>query len=278
TVSTVRSWSRKAFWTKNRSHKARIAGLYFASAMVSLFSATRNTLLNLAFPQRCHSCAAQVGNDFFGVACSDCWEHTTFFENSEELCSKCGAISSVSGLAVACRNCTDHQYDDARSIGIYEFAMSATVLHLKRCPVIPRILFDQMSSILASQAFGDCDFIVPVPLSAKRRAERGFNQAEHIASHVSEKLGIPIDAQSLSRKLHTPMHRASMDKKARELSVKNAFEVIRPKLVAGRSILLVDDIFTSGATVSNCAKALKKNGAARVSVFTLARAPIGQTS
>lgn len=68
------------------------------------------------------------------------------------------------------------------------------------------------------------------------------------------------------------MRRASMDKKAREQSVKNAFETIRPKLIEGKAILLVDDIFTSGATVSNCAKSLKKAGAKRVEIFTLARA------
>jgi predicted amidophosphoribosyltransferase len=63
-----------------------------------------------------------------------------------------------------------------------------------------------------------------------------------------------------------------MDRKAREQSVKNAFEVIRPKLIEKRSILLVDDILTSGATVSNCARSLKKAGAQRIEVFTLARA------
>jgi len=200
------------------------------------------------------------------------------FEDSDGLCPKCGAKSPVSGSAFACRNCTDHHYDAARSIGIYELAMSASILHLKRFPVIPRVLLDRMPLTLNNAVFGGCDLIVPVPLSAKRRAERGFNQAEHIAGRVASVLDIPVDASSLSRKVHTAMHRASMDRKARELSVKNAFEVTRPKLIEGRSILLVDDIFTSGATASNAAKALKKKGAARVSVFTLARARIGQTS
>jgi predicted amidophosphoribosyltransferase len=63
-----------------------------------------------------------------------------------------------------------------------------------------------------------------------------------------------------------------MDKKARELTVRNAFEVVRPKLINGKNIVLVDDVFTSGATASYCAKVLKKNGASRVNVFTLARA------
>ena len=66
-----------------------------------------------------------------------------------------------------------------------------------------------------------------------------------------------------------------MDQKARELSVRNAFEVKRPKLIAGKNVLLVDDVLTSGATASDAAKVLKKAGAARVYVFTLARAVMG---
>jgi predicted amidophosphoribosyltransferase len=63
-----------------------------------------------------------------------------------------------------------------------------------------------------------------------------------------------------------------MDQRARELTVQHAFEVVRPKLIDGRNLVLVDDVLTSGATASACAKVLKKNGASRVTVFTLARA------
>ena len=68
------------------------------------------------------------------------------------------------------------------------------------------------------------------------------------------------------------MHRIGMDEKARELTVRKAFEVTRPKLIEGQNILLIDDVFTSGATASYCAKVLKKHGAAKVNVLTLARA------
>ena len=245
--------------------------------MVSFLPSVRNALLNLAFPQRCHSCKASVDDDRLGVACSMCWEHTHLFESSEKLCPKCGSAGSAEEAVSFCPNCTDHSYDSARSIGIYERALSACILNLKRVPVVPRLLLDRIPQILDSAEFSECDLIVPVPLSAKRRAERGFNQAEHIASHVSKILDRTVDTQSLSRKTHSPMHRASMDRKAREQSVKNAFEITRPRLIEGRSILLVDDIFTSGATASNCAKALKKKGAISVRVFTLARTRVGQT-
>ena len=88
----------------------------------------------------------------------------------------------------------------------------------------------------------------------------------------AENTGITIDKLSLSRKIHTPIHRAAMDRKARDLTVRNAFEISRPKLVNGANVLLIDDVFTSGATASQCAKVLKKAGAKKVSVLTLARA------
>ena len=116
------------------------------------------------------------------------------------------------------------------------------------------------------------DRIVPVPLAKERQIERGFNQAEIIGAIASRIARIPLDHLSLARSLHTPIHRIGMDQRARELTVQNAFEVVRPKLIKGRAILLVDDVLTSGATASYCAKALKKNGASRVDVFTLARA------
>jgi competence protein ComFC len=102
--------------------------------------------------------------------------------------------------------------------------------------------------------------------------ERGFNQAEVLTQFLSKKTSIEADDKSLVREIHTPMHRAAMDKKAREATVKNAFAVTRKHFIESKKILLIDDVFTSGATVSSCAKVLKKNGAAKVYVMTIARA------
>jgi len=102
--------------------------------------------------------------------------------------------------------------------------------------------------------------------------ERGFNQAAVLARVLANQTQIMLDEQTLVRKIHTPMHRATMDSKAREAIVKDAFEVKRQNFVKGENILLVDDVFTSGATVSNCAKILKDKGAEQVYVLTVARA------
>ena len=239
-----------------------------------MFKALQNSLFSLVYPQECTACSRQVENIYDGVACSECWSATRIFSGNEMLCNKCGAFfgNEAAPVPVFCRKCDDHHYDKAAALGVYENALSASIINLKSSPVLPARIKKLIPAVITRSDFGSTDVIVPIPLSKQRRLERGFNQAEIIASHISRITGIPIDTASLARNLHTPKHRVAMDNRARELTVKNAFEVVRPKLIAGRNILLVDDVFTSGATASNCARVLKKNGAGKVNIFTLARA------
>lgn len=171
-----------------------------------------------------------------------------------------------------CHRCDGHFYDRAISIGLYERALASCVVALKSEPYVPEHLRELVTDAFARSPFYDADLLVPVPLSRARRIERGFNQAEVVANVIADFAGIPIESQSLVRRSHTPMHRAAMDRRARELTVEDAFAVNHSESVAGRSIVLVDDVFTTGATVSGCAKVLKKNGARKVGVLTIARA------
>jgi ComF family protein len=239
-----------------------------------MFKALQNSLSSIIYPQECAVCGRHVDSLADGVSCSGCWRETRFFTGSEMLCDRCGAFfgDKAAPAPVHCRKCDDHLYDKAAAAGIYEKALAAAVRHLKSTPSLPGRVRTLLNSAYLPPAFDNVDLIIPIPLSKHRRLERGFNQAELIAGPISKRLRSPIDGQTLTRKLHTPIHRIGMDQKARELSVRNAFEVTRPKLVAGKSILLIDDVLTSGATVSNAAKVLKKSGAAKVYVFTLARA------
>lgn len=234
----------------------------------------RNSLLSLIYPQECRVCSGIVKDHDDGVACRECWDATRIFNGSEMLCDKCGAFFGEKApfVKVFCHQCDEHHYDKAAAVGIYEKALAASIVNLKKVPVVPKHLQSKVADYRGLDRFAEVDLILPIPLAKLRHLERGFNQAALIAELISRLLRIPLDKQSLTRKLHTPMHRIGMDKKARELTVKNAFEVTRPKLIAGKNILLIDDVFTSGATASACAKVLKKNGADQVSVFTLARA------
>jgi len=113
--------------------------------------------------------------------------------------------------------------------------------------------------------------VVPVPLHPQRLQMRGFNQASIIARALAGSLPLPINEVSLIRTSHTERYRAGLDAKGRSDTVAQAFEVVYPQLIAGEKILLIDDVFTTGATAATCARALIENGADRVFVLTIAR-------
>lgn len=234
----------------------------------------RDSLLSLLFPQPCQNCSGIVESAADGVACSTCWEATRIFDGSEMLCAKCGAFfaEKAAPIAVYCRQCDDHHYDKAIALGTYENALAAVIINLKNQPVLPARILGYIARTACLRELVLSDVIIPVPISIQRRKERGFNQAEVIAVAVSTPFGLDVDAGSLTRTAHTLLHRGGMDQKARDMSVRKAFDVVRPKLIEGKRVLLVDDVLTSGSTASYCARALKKHGAVEVNVFTLARA------
>ena len=234
-----------------------------------------HSFLSLIYPQECNVCHGEVESPDDGVACSACWTETRIFDQSETLCTKCGAFlfgARNSLSPTQCHRCEDHDYDFAFAVGVYELALSASVLRLKRVPHVPSRLKRLLTDAVVGSPISADTVIVPVPLSKRRLHERGFNQAERLARSISHDAGFRLDLQSFVREADTPMHRVGMDAKAREKTVRGAFRVTRPKLIDGRSILLVDDVFTSGSTASVCAKTLKENGAAIVNVVTIARA------
>jgi len=239
-----------------------------------MFQKIYDSLLTLAYPQVCHVCLESVETSADGAACRKCWQKTRIFSGQETLCAKCSAFlrEKPSNFQAFCHKCDDHFYDAAQSVGLYENALAASVLYLKREPFVAQALKNLFISAFEVSPFQDSTAIIPVPLSKRRFLERGFNQAEVLAGILSKRFNLKIDKQSLARKIHTPLHRTGMDRRARELTVENAFEITRPNLVKGEKILLIDDVFTSGATTSYCAKALKKKGADKVYVLTLARA------
>jgi ComF family protein len=177
-----------------------------------------------------------------------------------------------SASSPSCGRCESHDYDKARAVGTYDRALQSHVIALKSSPHLPGKLKNELMAAFERTGFANADLIVPVPLSKKRAVERGHNQAGVIGKYISSRTRLAFDGGSLERTIDTPMHRVGMDRKARELTVKNIFKVARPRIVNGRNIVLIDDVFTSGATAAACASVLKKNGASKVFVFTLARA------
>ena len=196
-----------------------------------------DALLAVLYPQSCRMCGGSVERYRFGVVCESCWKPQIF---------------------------TDHG-----SIGWYEGALRETVLVLKREPHLPQHLVELVFE--ASRRF-EVTRVVPVPLHEERLRSRGFNQAAIIGREMSRALCVPMDEISLVRVSSSEKHRTGLDAKGRSDSVAKAFAVRHPRLIVGDDVLLVDDVFTTGATVSACAAALTEAGAKSVVIFTLARA------
>ncbi|MEZ5345505.1 MAG: ComF family protein [Pyrinomonadaceae bacterium] len=232
-----------------------------------------DSLLSIVYPQECHVCGNSVENSRFGVACSDCWSQTKLFSGGESICFKCGKLQSLKTAEeeTFCRECDDHYYDSARAAGVYEGALAGSILHLKREPYISSHLRGIVEESFFRSSFLNADRIIPVPLSKRRLFERGYNQAGLLAKILSDKTGIVLDQASFIRTKHAAVHRAGMDRRGRELSVERSFDVSRKAFIKDKTILLIDDVLTSGATASICAKTLKRYGARKVFVFTAAR-------
>ena len=128
---------------------------------------------------------------------------------------------------------------------------------------------------MADFSFPDVDFtdyslIIPVPLHIKRLRERGFNQSLLLAHAIERKRQIPLNFSLLKRHKFT-LTQTGLNKIERKKNIKGAFEVSDKKKIAGKNIILIDDVYTTGATINECAKTLIKAGAQKVTVLTLAR-------
>ncbi|HEU5460619.1 MAG TPA: ComF family protein [Pyrinomonadaceae bacterium] len=236
-----------------------------------------DAILTLAYPHACTICGYSVEQYKFGVVCEACWNATSIFTGTETICWKCGVPAVVDAISippdeVRCRRCDSQAFTAARAIGLYEGALRESVLLLKRQPHLSRHLERLLVIAARRDPVNTATRIIPVPLHRKKMKTRGFNQASILAHAVSKPLGLPLDEVSLFRVSTSEKYRAGLDAKGRQDTVAGAFEVRHPRLIANEDILLVDDVFTTGATVSACAEALTRAGAKTVCVLTIARA------
>lgn len=225
-----------------------------------------NAVLTLAYPQICVICGRSVEQRRFDVACESCWKGTRIFADDDEICWKCGSPGS------ACGRCKPLTFTVARAVGMYEGALRESVLMLKRRSYVPPHVENLLVAAARREPLSASTTVIPVPLHPERLRARGFNQASVLAQSLSKSLRVPLDEVCLSRVSGSEKYRAGLDVKGRRETVARAFKVTHPRLIADEQILLVDDVFTTGATVSACAEALLEAGAKSVFVLTLARA------
>lgn len=230
-------------------------------------------LANAVLPPLCFSCRAPVGAT--GELCPACWRALNFINGAQCLC--CGVpFDVVAGASdLECDQClrTPPAFSRARAPLLYDDAAKAIIMRFKHGDQLQAIrTFLPWLQVAGSEVLARADVLVPVPLSYWRFFKRRYNQAALLAQHLARATGKTVSVDALRRTRHTPSQ-GGRSRAERFKNVENAF-VVHPRKtaqVSGKTVVLLDDVLTTGATAGACAKALLAAGAARVDVLTIAR-------
>lgn len=223
-------------------------------------------LLDFALPPRCAGCGTIVQQ--VHSFCPDCWTQVEFLGDSG--CVTCGMPLEVTD-AEECGACIARppRIQRTRSAVAYDELSRSLAIRLKygRKVALARTMARYMAPLVRS---GDHAILVPVPLHRGRLWQRGFNQSALVAAEMSRRTGIQSDSRLLKRVKRTPALKG-MSIAQRKRTVAGAFSVDPSAELAGRTVVLVDDVLTTGSTAEACAKALKRAGADGVELVSWAR-------
>jgi ComF family protein len=237
-------------------------------------------LLNLLFPDACILCSLPVSRLAERGICRTCWNKALQMRIDGPICPSCGLPFRTLDPSRdhLCGTCETRlpPYSGARAFGWYNAELSRIIQALKFGG--RRDLAPQLAALLASTFFefwsaGDFDLIVPVPLHARRKRERGYNQAELLSRSLAHLAGLP--SRNVLLRIRGTRPQVGLSDLERSRNLARAFRCARGATIRGSRLLLVDDVMTTGSTVASAAGALLEGGALRVSVLVLARAVAG---
>ena len=228
-------------------------------------------LIDLLLPPRCLACGTVVSAP--GTLCPACWGRVRFL--GPPCCACCGHPFEIGlGPDALCPACLRERprYGRARAVFLYDEGSRALILRFKHADHTGSArYFARWMARAGSELIENADLLVPVPLHRWRLLARRYNQSALLAHALSRLCGVPVAADALTRRRDTPSQ-GKGGRDWRRRNVRGAFAVQRPDMIAGRRILLIDDVQTSGATLEECARVLLDSGAGSVDVLTLARA------
>jgi ComF family protein len=236
-------------------------------------------IANFLYPPRCAACGVRFSLEASARVCARCLGRLEPLP--APLCERCGGpLESAASGERECARClrTPPHFRRARSVARYRIAaeddpesLPALIRRHKYGldQSVGRALAEYLPAALPVEA-AKIEVVIPVPLHRRRLWWRGFNQAAILAAEIARRIDAPLDTAALSRTRATrPQTARNHDDRVR--NVRGAFAVRAPGRIAGRRVLLVDDVMTTGATADECARTLVRAGAASVDVFTLAR-------
>lgn len=230
--------------------------------------------LHFILPSQCPCCDKGLEEEEKGI-CQVCLSKIKRIE--PPFCSICGVpFVSQEVENHSCGPCTlqKRNFTMARALGYYEGSLRLAI-HLWKYE--RRLSLTPFFGELMAEGFFrywepySIDLLLPVPLHPKRLRERGFNQSLLLAKALSHRTGIPFQKRLIRKRNPTPPL-MELSRVERERTIRGSFYVMNKENLKGKKILLIDDVYTTGATVNECARVLRFAGAARVDVLTLAHA------
>lgn len=227
-------------------------------------------LFDVVYPPRCVACRAEVAaaHSF----CYTCFSKVRMI--SEPACDCCGEpFDFAVEKGALCGKCMSEPppYDQAKSVMVYDDASKRLITTFKYSDRTSLAIFlSQLMATRGQELVSTCDMIIPVPLHWRRLLSRRYNQSYLLARRLS-KQAKKRHAANLLRRIRYTAQQTGLSRTERDRNVRGAFKVSKPDQVKDKTILLVDDVLTTGATIEACARALKKSGAAKVYVLTAAR-------
>jgi len=227
-------------------------------------------ILAVVFPARCPACQTPLAAPTSGPLCRACWEGVP--RHRQPVCA-CGVPVAVASPCGRCRRGLTPITLGA-SLGPYEGTLRLLLHELKyrgRRRVAPRLAEALLQTPEAGRVLGGSHVLLPVPLHPKKRRVRGFNQSELLAREIASRTGLPLAASALKR-LRNTRSQTGLSAAARRVNMRGAFAIRKKTAVAGRVVVLVDDVVTTGATTLACARVLRAAAASEVRLLSAARA------
>jgi ComF family protein len=224
--------------------------------------------LDWLFPPQCGGCEKRGK-----IWCDECNQNIRLIK--PPICKFCGQQIQKGEICFNCEISKPH-YNRMRSLAIYDGPLRNAILKLKyyRDISLGNILAELLIKLFLNQTW-EVDIILPVPLGLERQAQRGYNQASLLAKPIALACGIAYEPGGLEKIKNTPSQ-VGLNFAQRHLNVKDVF-FANEKIIRGKRVMLVDDVCTSGATITACAEALEAANAKKIYALTLARASIELT-